>query len=339
MTTTDKLAEALRPTFEKAFMAHYTNGAHLLERFDTGHYRSEEARAAWRIARECRAAYEAEAKPQPGWCKGCTPESCPGCGGAKPAPADEREAFEAWADTQVGSTDSTKNRRSIIDVWQEEGIRAALEAKPAEPVPQWRKVGCCDWHDGHPDKYDGGGPYETRTLYRAAPAAPAEPVEPDPSQVICPNCCHQFRAIPTDVQRLMLNAGFEPPFAAPAAPSKPIQECYGDCATSNPATCPNPCSFAGRPAAPAAPAPVPLTYEQAAAIVGNVANLGDGLRIVRATEAAIEASKGGAARGWVCGKCGTDRTKAACPKGHSAALTGDCPMVGRAASKGGADAN
>lgn len=44
--------EALRPTFEKAFMAHYTNGAHLLERFDTGHYRSEEARAAWHIAVE-----------------------------------------------------------------------------------------------------------------------------------------------------------------------------------------------------------------------------------------------------------------------------------------------
>ena len=45
--------------------------------------------------------------------------------------------------------------------------------------------------------------------------------------------------------------------------------------------------------APAAPAP--LTDEQAAAIVGNVANLGDGLRIVRATEAAIAASKKGGA--------------------------------------------
>lgn len=33
-------------------------------------------------------------------------------------------------------------------------------------------------------------------------------------------------------------------------------------------------------------------------------------------------------RGWVCSKCQTDRTKAACPNGHSAALTGDCPMVG-----------
>ena len=35
--------------------------------------------------------------------------------------------------------------------------------------------------------------------------------------------------------------------------------------------------------------------------------------------------------GWTCVKCGTDRTKAACPKGHSAALTGECPMVGAAA--------
>ena len=34
------------------------------------------------------------------------------------------------------------------------------------------------------------------------------------------------------------------------------------------------------------------------------------------------------AAGWTCPKCGTDRTKAACPKGHSAALTGDCPMGG-----------
>ncbi len=33
-------------------------------------------------------------------------------------------------------------------------------------------------------------------------------------------------------------------------------------------------------------------------------------------------------QGWVCPNCGTDRTKAACPKGHTAALTGDCPMHG-----------
>lgn len=33
-------------------------------------------------------------------------------------------------------------------------------------------------------------------------------------------------------------------------------------------------------------------------------------------------------QGWVCHKCGTDRTKAVCPKGHMAAATGDCPMSG-----------
>lgn len=33
-------------------------------------------------------------------------------------------------------------------------------------------------------------------------------------------------------------------------------------------------------------------------------------------------------RGWVCSKCQTDRTKAPCPNGSSAALTGNCPMVG-----------
>lgn len=33
-------------------------------------------------------------------------------------------------------------------------------------------------------------------------------------------------------------------------------------------------------------------------------------------------------KGWVCNKCGTDRTKSVCPYGHTAALTGECPMVG-----------
>lgn len=33
---------------------------------------------------------------------------------------------------------------------------------------------------------------------------------------------------------------------------------------------------------------------------------------------------------WVCTKCGVDRTKDVCPKGYSAALTGECPMVGTA---------
>ncbi len=33
-------------------------------------------------------------------------------------------------------------------------------------------------------------------------------------------------------------------------------------------------------------------------------------------------------KGWVCSKCGTDRTKQECPKGYTAALTGECLMIG-----------
>ena len=35
-------------------------------------------------------------------------------------------------------------------------------------------------------------------------------------------------------------------------------------------------------------------------------------------------------KGWVCPKCGVDRTQDVCPKGDTAALTGECPMTGKA---------
>jgi hypothetical protein len=37
-------------------------------------------------------------------------------------------------------------------------------------VHQFRKRGCSDWYDGHPDHTDGGGLYEARTLYTSPPA-------------------------------------------------------------------------------------------------------------------------------------------------------------------------
>lgn len=63
-------------------------------------------------------------------------------------------------------------------------------------------------------------------VYAAPPAAqPAGmvlvPREPHDDEVICPNCCTQFRAIPVNVQNLMLDAGFEPPFTHPASPAQP----------------------------------------------------------------------------------------------------------------------
>ena len=35
-------------------------------------------------------------------------------------------------------------------------------------------------------------------------------------------------------------------------------------------------------------------------------------------------------KGWICSKCGTDRTKQECPNGYTAALTGECPIIGEA---------
>lgn len=61
-------------------------------------------------------------------------------------------------------------------------------------------------------------------------AIAAQPVEgavaqPNSDEVICPDCAHQFRAIHVNVQRLMLDAGFEPPFtAAPKAQAAPAPE-------------------------------------------------------------------------------------------------------------------
>jgi hypothetical protein len=37
-------------------------------------------------------------------------------------------------------------------------------------------------------------------------------------------------------------------------------------------------------------------------------------------------------KGWVCPKCGVDRTREACPRGHTVAITGDCPMTATAQS-------
>lgn len=44
---------------------------------------------------------------------------------------------------------------------------------------------------------------------------------PDSDKVICPNCVHQFRAIPVNVQHMLRVAGYEPPFytAQPTAQS------------------------------------------------------------------------------------------------------------------------
>lgn len=50
-------------------------------------------------------------------------------------------------------------------------LDAALGQPEQEPVavPQFRIQGCSNWYDGYPDYLDGGGTYETRTLYTTPP--------------------------------------------------------------------------------------------------------------------------------------------------------------------------
>ena len=112
---------------------------------------------------------------------------------------------------------------------------------------------------------------ECIAVYAAPPAAPdhlrdiAEKVAPaaplpdglatNADEVICPNCAHQFRAIPENVQSLLLASGHEPPFTTPPAapvvpqPAQRTADCLmcGHCAATG-----------ERVAKPA----VPLTDEQ-----------------------------------------------------------------------------
>ena len=59
-------------------------------------------------------------------------------------------------------------------------LQAALEQQ-AEPVAvyQWRKQGCADWYDGHPDYSDCGGPYETRSTQSNPPQRQWVGLEPE----------------------------------------------------------------------------------------------------------------------------------------------------------------
>lgn len=58
-----------------------------------------------------------------------------------------------------------------------------------------------------------------RSILKAQQPA-QEPVKqdnrlPNNDHVICPACVHEFRAIPVNVQKMMIDAGFEPPFMEP----------------------------------------------------------------------------------------------------------------------------
>lgn len=75
-------------------------------------------------------------------------------------------------------------------------------------------------HNGGPDKLVERAKEQGRDTIMVSKSFPqantdseATPVaEPDNSKVICPGCAHQFRAIPVQVQQMLIRAGHEPPF-------------------------------------------------------------------------------------------------------------------------------
>jgi len=115
-------------------------------------------------ARELGLDYEPSAKVRDFW-EGYVPEP------VKPAPVQEPVAWmtinpygeedDIWYENPEGH---------LIEGW----TYKPLYAHPApvqEPVHQWRQKHSPYWYDGYPDNDDGGGPYETRTLYTTPPAA------------------------------------------------------------------------------------------------------------------------------------------------------------------------
>ncbi len=114
-------------------------------------------------------------------------------------------------------------------------VPPGMKLVPVEPTREMTEDGAqrlVSWEDGctWPDSWSGlqvaAARNEAERVWRSMWLAATPPTEQpaagavvDPTQVICPNCAHQFRAIPQDVQRLMLDAGFEPPFTQPAEPT------------------------------------------------------------------------------------------------------------------------
>ncbi|MES3022727.1 MAG: Lar family restriction alleviation protein [Pseudomonadota bacterium] len=107
---------------------------------------------------------------------------CPFCGSHSAkvyhdTSSDHRHDWNFCVSCDCGACgEDDKNSDEAIDAWNR---RAAIEQHvSAAPVHQFRRWGCSDWYDGHPDHEDGGGPYEARTLFAArTPAAPVVDAE------------------------------------------------------------------------------------------------------------------------------------------------------------------
>jgi hypothetical protein len=70
--------------------------------------------------------------------------------------------FESWLTQNEGICDAIDMLKELAKQEQR-----SVSEHTGEPVAvhQYRKPHCADWYDGFPDRHDGHGPYEIRTLY------------------------------------------------------------------------------------------------------------------------------------------------------------------------------
>lgn len=132
-------------------------------------------------------------------------------------------------DECLGPLDSTR----VLS--KEEAAQIDAAAAAHRPIHETDLYSFAGWLTTRPGLMQVGSSYEAGPMAEAvgeyirtypewfAKSEQAAPAKADrtanPDEVICPKCCTQFRAIPQNVQRLMLDAGFDPPFtAAPPAP-------------------------------------------------------------------------------------------------------------------------
>lgn len=89
---------------------------------------------------------------------------------------DRVEALQESLREHMEEVRQLREQNTMLDA--KLGELEAVAEPVQEPVAiyQWRKQMCADWYDGHPDHEDGGGPYETRTLYAAPPKHQREPL-------------------------------------------------------------------------------------------------------------------------------------------------------------------
>lgn len=74
--------------------------------------------------------------------------------------------------------------------------------------------------------HDSKGPFQRAVDRIGKPVGLVPLKQPNAQEVICPNCSHQFRAIPVQVQDLLKAAGYEPPFTDQIDPVAQVAKAY-----------------------------------------------------------------------------------------------------------------